>query len=218
MQRFVRRTPALCAARLHFAPFYRISSHRDPRRRAGRHSGLTLTSHAEQIMIQQIVSHTPTYVWALLAFILYRGVLASRDREIAFRRLFIIPAVMLWLSLSSMNEHGALGGGVWGVWALGVVAGAALTWRLGSGAVITVSRAAGTVQQRGSWAPLMLMIAIFATKYTVAVLTAMHPELQQNLVFAAAVTVLFGLFNGVFVGRLARYVAAWMFQPEATAA
>jgi len=125
---------------------------------------------------------------------------------------------MLWLSLSGINEQGALGGGVWGVWALGVVAGAALTWRLGSGAVIAVSRAAGTVQQRGSWAPLMLMIAIFATKYAVAVLTAMRPELQHNLVFAAAVTVLFGLFNGVFVGRLARYVAAWMFQPEATVA
>ena len=33
-------------------------------------------------MIQQIVSHTPVYVWALLAFLLYRGYLASRDREV----------------------------------------------------------------------------------------------------------------------------------------
>ncbi|GJJ01522.1 hypothetical protein RugamoR64_20600 [Duganella rhizosphaerae] len=165
-------------------------------------------------MIQQIVSHTPTYVWALLAFMLYRGVLASRDREIGLRRLFIIPAVMLCLSLSSMNEHGALGAAVWGVWALGVAAGAALTWKLGSGAVIAVNRAAGTVQQRGSWALLMLMIAIFVTKYVVAVLTAMHPDMRQNLVFATAVTVLFGLFNGVLIGRLLRYVAAWMRQPE----
>jgi len=210
--------PALCDARLHFAPFCRISSHRDRRRRAGRHSGVTLTSHAEQIVIQQIVSHTPTYVWALLAFLLYRGVLASRDREISLQKLFIIPAVMLWLSLSSMNVHGAMGGGVWGVWALGVVAGAALTWKLGSGAAIAVNRAAGTVRQRGSWAPLMLMIAIFVTKYAVAVLTAMHPDLRQNLAFAATVTVLFGLFNGVFIGRVARYVAAWMLQSEASAA
>ncbi|MES2160981.1 MAG: DUF6622 family protein [Pseudomonadota bacterium] len=165
-------------------------------------------------MIQQIVSHTPTYVWALLAFLLYRGVLASRDREIALRKLFIIPVVMLWLSLSSMTLHGALGGGVWGVWTLGVAAGAALTWKLGSGAVIAVDRAAGTVRQRGSWAPLMLMIAIFVTKYVVAVTTAMHPELQQNLAFASTVTLLFGLFNGVFIGRVARYMAAWMQQAE----
>ncbi|WP_332844107.1 DUF6622 family protein [Duganella violaceipulchra] len=203
---------------MHFAPFCRVSSHRVPRRCAGGHSGLTLTSHAEPIMIQQIVSHTPTYVWALLAFLLYRGVLASRDREISLQKLFIIPAVMVWLSLSSMNEHGALGGGVWLVWALGVAAGVALVWRLGSGAVIVVNRAAGTVRQRGSWAPLMLMIAIFSTKYVVAVLTAMHPEMQQDLAFAAAVTTMFGLFNGVFIGRMVRYVAAWLLQPEATVA
>jgi len=165
-------------------------------------------------MIAQIVTHTPTYVWALLAFLLYRGALASRDRELAMRALFVIPVVMIGLSLSSMSGHGALGGGVWAVWLLGVLAGAVVTWRLGSGTAIVVDRAAGTVRQRGSWLPLMLMIAIFCTKYAVAVTTAMHPELAQNLLFAATVTLLFGLFNGVFVGRLARYVAAWLAQPE----
>lgn len=169
-------------------------------------------------MIAQIVSHTPTYVWALLAFLLYRGALASRDRELAMRALFVIPAVMIGLSLSSMSGHGVLGGGVWAVWLLGVLAGAVVTWRLGSGIPVVVDRAAGTVLQRGSWAPLLLMIAIFCTKYAVAVTTAMHPELAQNPAFATAVTLLFGLFNGVFVGRLARYVAAWMAQPEPVAA
>lgn len=169
-------------------------------------------------MITQIVSHTPSYVWALLAFLLYRGALASRDREIALRALFVIPAVMIGLSLSSMSGHGALGGGVWAVWGLGVLAGAVLTWRLAGGVPVVVDRAAGTVRQRGSWAPLMLMIAIFCTKYAVAVSTAMHPELQQNPLFASAVTLLFGLFNGVFVGRLARYLAAWFSQPEPIAA
>ncbi|WP_307720826.1 MULTISPECIES: DUF6622 family protein [unclassified Duganella] len=204
----------LCAAGLHFAPCRCISSHREPRRRRARHSGVTLTSHAERIMIAQIVSHTPTYVWALLAFLLYRGALASRDRELAMRALFVIPVVMIGLSLSSMNGHGALGSGVWAMWLLGVLPGVVVTWRLGSGVPIVVDRAAGTVRQRGSWLPLMLMIAIFCTKYAVAVTTAMHPELAQNPLFAATVTLLFGLFNGVFVGRLARYVAAWMAQPE----
>ena len=168
-------------------------------------------------MIQQIVSHTPIYVWALLAFLVYRGVLASRDREIALQKLFIIPVVMMGLSLSGLNAQGALGSGVWAVWTLGMLAGAAATWKLSNGA-IAVDRAAGTVRQRGSWLPLMLMIAIFATKYAVAVLSAMHPELQQMPLFAATVTVLFGLFNGVFVGRLARYVVAWMLPAAPSAA
>lgn len=159
-------------------------------------------------MIQQIISHTPVYVWALLAFLLYRGYLASRDRDISLQKLSIIPVVMLVLTLSGMNGHGALGVGVWGVWAVGMLAGMALTWRLTSGD-IAVDRAAGTVRQRGSWMPLALMVAIFFTKYTVAVVSVMHPELPHSLPFALGVTVLFGVFNGIFIGRMARYVAAY---------
>jgi hypothetical protein len=168
-------------------------------------------------MIQQIISHTPVYVWALLAFLLYRGYLASRDREISLLKLSIIPGVMLVLTLSGMGTHGALGAGVWGVWAVGMLAGVALTWRLTSGD-IAVNRAAGSVHQRGSWMPLALMVAIFVTKYTVAVVSAMHPELPHSLPFALGVTALFGLFNGIFVGRLSRYVAAYARQPAAVVA
>jgi hypothetical protein len=168
-------------------------------------------------MIQQIISHTPVYVWALLAFLLYRGYLASRDREISLLKLSLIPGVMLVLALSGMNARGALGAGVWGVWAVGMLAGAALAWRIASGN-IAVNRAAGTVLQRGSWLPLALMVAIFLTKYTVAVLSVMHPELPHSLPFALGVTTLYGLFNGVFIGRLARYAGAWMSQSSAITA
>jgi hypothetical protein len=168
-------------------------------------------------MIQQIVSHTPTYVWALLAFLLYRGFLASRDRESSMLKVALIPGVMLVLALSGLDTHGALGAGVWGVWAVGMLAGSALSWRLTSGD-LAVNRAAGTILQRGSWLPLALMVAIFLTKYTVAVLSAMHPELPHSLPFALGVTSLYGLFNGVFLGRLARYASAWLRPAGAIAA
>jgi hypothetical protein len=164
-------------------------------------------------MIQQIVSHTPTYVWALLAFLVYRGVLAARDREVAFTKLFIIPAVMLAISFAGINGHGVLGAGIWGVWLTGMLAGAALTWLAGKEPLV-VNRGAGTVLQRGSWMPLTMMLTVFATKYVLAVMSAMHPELQGRLVFVVVVGVLFGLFNGFFVGRLLRYVAAYLRQPS----
>lgn len=168
-------------------------------------------------MIQQIVSHTPVYVWALLGFLLYRGYLASRDREVSLLKLSVIPVVMLALSLSGISANGALGGGVWGVWAVGMLAGMALVWRLTSGD-IAVDRASGTIHQRGSWLPLALMVAIFFTKYTVAVVSAMHPELPHSLPFAVGVTALYGVFNGVFIGRLARYAGAWLRRADAVAA
>ena len=168
-------------------------------------------------MIQQIVSHTPVYVWALLAFLIYRGWLASQDRETSLRKVALIPLVMVGLSVTSINGNGPLGDGVWGLWALGAVASAAAIWQF-SRREIMVNRAAGTVLQRGSWMPLALMVAIFVTKYTVAVMSAMHPELPHSVPFAASVALLYGVFNGLFLGRLARYAAAWQRQPGAVAA
>jgi hypothetical protein len=168
-------------------------------------------------MIQQIVSHTPVYVWALLAFLIYRGWLASQDRETSLRKVALIPLVMVGLSLTSINGNGPLGDGVWALWALGAVASAAAIWQF-SRREIMVNRAAGTVLQRGSWMPLVLMVAIFVTKYAVAVMSAMHPELQHSVPFAASVALLYGVFNGVFLGRLARYAAALLRQPVAVAA
>ncbi|MYM24979.1 hypothetical protein GTP46_20315 [Duganella sp. FT135W] len=153
----------------------------------------------------------------MLAFLLYRGYLASQDRDISLQKLAIIPGVMLVLALTSINPHGVLGEAVWAAWAAGVAVAVALVWSLSKGE-ISVNRAAGTVFQRGSWAPLMLMIAIFITKYTVGVMTAMHPEVVHSLPVSLGVTVLYGLFNGVFIGRLSRYAAAYLRQPAGVVA
>ena len=165
-------------------------------------------------MIQQIISHTPTYVWALLAFLVYRGVAAAKDREVALGKLFIIPVVMLVISLAGINGHGLLGAAAW---LAGMLASVVIVWATGKGGIV-VNRAAGTVLQRGSWAPLVLMVAIFVTKYTVAVMSAMHPELQHQMPFVVAVSGLFGVFNGVFIGRVLACVAAYVRQPAAALA
>lgn len=168
-------------------------------------------------MLQQIISHTPVYVWALLAFLLYRGYLAASDREVGLRNLFIIPAVMLFLSVSSMDQRFGESPLVWTCWLAGVAASAVLAWGLMRGP-ISVNRDAGTVLQRGSLVPLALMLSIFVTKYAIAVLLAINPAAGRNSAVAVAICTLFGVFNGIFLGRLGRYVAAYLRQPAASAA
>lgn len=168
-------------------------------------------------MIANILAHTPLYVWALLAFLLYRGMAAMRDRESSLFKLALLPVAMLLLTLSGMDGHTALGEGVWAVWASAALSGAILTWKaLGDGAYVA-NRAVGTIFQRGSKVPLMLMIAIFSSKYAVGVFSAMHADAHQSLLFMGVTTCLFGLFNGVFLGRLARCLAAWSRQPAVAA-
>lgn len=160
-------------------------------------------------MLQQIVSHTPVYVWAILGFLVFRGVAASRTRVVTYRSLFIMPVVMLVLALTSLMgrfEGGAL---LAGAWCAAMAAGAALAWRFSDGQVAGVDRAAGTVQLRGSWSPLALMMAVFLGKYVVGAALGMNPALAHHTGFALAACVLFGLCNGVFNGRLLRCIAAY---------
>jgi len=158
-------------------------------------------------MLLQILSHTPVYVWAILAFLLYRGLAASQDRVLSYRSVFIIPAVMLALGWQSVAKGFGVDTLAGAAWLLGMLAATALAW-LRSGPV-AVDRAAGTVMQRGSWMPLALMLAIFCTKYAVAVALSVAPALSGDARFALPVCLGFGLFNGVFLGRLLRTVAAW---------
>ncbi|AKU20446.1 hypothetical protein MJ904_24400 [Massilia sp. MB5] len=158
-------------------------------------------------MLQQTLSHTPFYVWAILSFLLYRGVAASKDRVLSYRSAFIIPCVMLVLSWQSVARGFGLESPSGVAWCGGVLIGAALAWV--RCAQVIVDRAAGTVMQRGSWMPLTLMMAIFCSKYAVAVALAMQPALSGNLRFALPVCLGFGLFSGVFLGRLLRTVVAW---------
>ena len=160
-------------------------------------------------MLIHILNHTPLYVWAILAFLLYRGVAAMHERELAVRTLCIIPAVMLVLSLQDIAAKFGFDGLAPFAWAAGAVASMALTWFLG-GSRIAAGSTPGSVRVRGSRAPLAMMLAVFCTKYAASVWLAMHPQAHQATPFVAVVCGLFGAFNGYFLGRLARDLWAWM--------
>jgi hypothetical protein len=57
---------------------------------------------------------------------------------------------------------------------------------------------------RGSVMPLILMLAIFLTKYITSVVLVIQPQLAHQLAVAGAICLVFGVFNGVLLGRLAR--------------
>jgi hypothetical protein len=171
-------------------------------------------------MLQQIASHTPVYVWAILGLIAVRGIAASRGRAVSYRSLFIVPAVMLALGLTSVAGRSQDGAVLAVAWLAAMAAGMALAWRWSGGQVAAVDRAARTVRLRGSWMPLVLMMAVFIGKYAVAAATGMEPALARNTAFAVASCTFFGLCNGVFMGRLLRCIAAFhaFAAPQARAA
>jgi hypothetical protein len=155
-------------------------------------------------MLQQILTHTPLWVWAVLAFLLYRGLLASADRDIALKRVFVIPVVMFALALQGIvSGFGAVPVAA-PVWLACMLAGTALAWRAFDHDRIRIDAARRMIFQRGSWTPLLLMMGVFCTKYAVGVALSLQPGLAQQLWFAISVCTLYGLFNGIFLGQALR--------------
>eukprot|EP01133_Synstelium_polycarpum_P021749 gene21749-26126_t len=160
-------------------------------------------------MLQHIFSHTPLYVWAILGFLVYRGVLASRAREVSLRKLCIIPLVMLALSLSGVHGSFGFAGMAPYAWVAGALGGAALAWSLTDARAIVAIPARSSVQRPGSWLPLILMMCIFCMKYAVAVTLAIAPAYAHAAGFIVPVCLAYGCFSGLFLGGLLLTVAVY---------
>lgn len=155
-------------------------------------------------MILQILQRTPPWVFVLFAVLLVLGVLQSRTRALGRARVAMMPAIFLPLSL-------------WGVWnAFGPELLAFAAWLAAVGTAVLLNRHFRAPRQvsyapdtrqfhvAGSWVPLALMMAIFFTRYAIAVATAMQPALKTTPIFAAAVGFAYGLMSGTFLARALR--------------
>jgi hypothetical protein len=159
-------------------------------------------------MILQILQRTPPWVFVLFAVLLLLGVLQSRSREIGRARVALMPAIFLPLSL-------------WGVWStFGPQALAFGAWVAAVGAAVLINRYTRVPRQvsyapetrlfhvAGSWTPLAMMMAIFFTRYVIAVSLAMQPSLKTMPLFAAGVGAAYGLMSGSFLARAVRILGA----------
>ena len=161
-------------------------------------------------MLNQLLTHTPVYVWIILAILVWRGLVERREREVAPRRLVVVPLLMLALALSDIVARFEGASLALPAWALSCAGAALAVRRFGRSRVAGtgVSQLAHRVRLRGSVTPLLLMMAIFAVKYALAVALALRPGALREPAFALAVCACLGVFNGVFLGRLVLDMAA----------
>ncbi len=155
-------------------------------------------------MIVEIVRHTPVWVFAVFVALVGLGARQLRPGGLSLTRLALTPIVMGSLSLYGvLSTFGSQSAAVFG-WAAMVVAGlcAGLTMPPRTGVQYSADTRSFTVP--GSAVPLVLMMAIFLTKYATAVLFAFHPELRATTVVALGVGVASGVMSAVFIARAFR--------------
>ena len=178
---------------------------------------LNLIVHQPQALAQ-IVQQTPTWVWGLLAALLWLGASQLFDRTAGLRRVLLMPLAMTGFSaygLASAFSSSAHAGAAVGAWLLIAAAAATLALWLQpkAPAGARYDSAARRFHLPGSAMPLALIVGIFLVKYFVGVELALQPALARDGTFALQIAVLYGLFNGLFVARAFRL---WRLVPRPT--
>lgn len=152
-------------------------------------------------MLMNIVSHTPGWVWALLAGLLVLGVLQSRTRRLAPWQLLALPLALLGLGVSRMA-------GSFAAQPLSLAA-----WALAFGLALQASRhrpaQAGTVWEPssrrltvpGSWVPMTFIVCIFVLRYGTSIALALAPDWATAPVVVVTLGAIFGALSGGLLGR-----------------
>jgi hypothetical protein len=157
-------------------------------------------------VVVAILSHTPTYVWAILAALVVLGSLQLRRQRMSRTRLLVAPVAMGALSLWSVTAAFGATPAVVLAWLLGMglawLANRTLRWPRGVG-----SDGDAFVVPGSAW-PLALMLAIFALRYAVAVSLVFHPEWRVEPVFALPMALFYGVLSGMFTARAVRILTS----------
>lgn len=150
--------------------------------------------------ILNVISHTPPWVWLILAGVTLMGLLQTRQHTVSGLRVLIQPmalgSVSLWSTAGAFGWHLT----VQPMWLVGLAMGLALNRALILPRSVR-ALADGRFTIAGSWVPLALMLSIFALRYVAAASLAIVPTLHHEPAFAAAVSLLYGLPTGLLVGR-----------------
>jgi hypothetical protein len=152
----------------------------------------------------QILTHTPRWVFVLFALLLVLGVQQLSPREVALRRVVLLP-----LAMGALSFYGLLS-------AFGTQPAALLAWAAcavgAAGSLLGRPLPRGLrydAQERrlsvpGSAVPLALMMGVFFTKYAVGVILSQAPQLAHTAAFALPCAAVYGVFSGLFAGRALR--------------
>jgi hypothetical protein len=160
-------------------------------------------------MLLTIVLHTPTWVWMLLAALIWLGASQMFARRAGLRRVLLMPIAMAVFSAWGMGS--AFGAAsqiveILAVWLGTACAVAALSLWLHRSAPAGTRYDAATEQLHlpGSGWPMLLILGIFLVKWAVGVELALQPPLAYDNAFALHSALVYGVFNGVFAARTGR--------------
>lgn len=149
----------------------------------------------------QILIHTPAWVFALLAGLLAFGLVQTKNRKANRFAAYLLPVGMVALSLAGIQSSFGLKLVPVALWVTGFALVSFIGYRFFRDGRIAFDPDSNVFYIPGSWTPLMVMMAIFFTKYLFAVMQALNPDAASSPALAMALSLAYGCFSGYFSSR-----------------
>jgi len=157
--------------------------------------------------ISNILVHTPLWVFAVFAFLMWVGLQALSPRTLSIWRLLITPAIFITWGVESIVVRSLSSPILVVDWSATLAIGAAIAWTTSRLDNVGIDRQRGTVSFPASALPLIRNLLIFSAKYVLGVAAAMMPAWRPELaLWDIAVS---GASAGYFLGWLARFALAY---------
>jgi hypothetical protein len=147
----------------------------------------------------EVIKRTPFIVWGILALLITRGLNATKDGEISFAKMLIMPLAFIIWGLEKLLFHFqylniALICYVFTA-GIGSFAGYVLYSRFRG-----IYKKEGVFYRTGSYLSLVIILVNFFIKYSLNVVLAIQPDLHRNLDFNIIYSVVCGFSVGLFLG------------------
>ena len=152
-------------------------------------------------IISQIVSGTPFYVWIIFIVLLKRGIKASKDGELSFSKMFIMPSIFIVWGLEKLFTGFSYLGTSMIYYTIFMCLGILMSYFLYS-RYRTLYIKDGSLCRTGSYLPMAIMMTNFFVKYLLNVAMNVNPLLCNTLSFNILYALLSGFSVGLFIGGI----------------
>lgn len=156
----------------------------------------------------KIITNIPLFVWPLFAILLIGGLKARKTNLVPLKVLLLIPAAFLGWSLVTFFGRYADNPLAIFLWILCLVVGFFIGFSHIQRLHPRCDKQKKMIEMPGSWIPLVLSMSIFTAKFSIGMMRATRPHLEDSMLFLGLEifsSFILGIFAGRGMGSFLRY-------------
>lgn len=150
----------------------------------------------------QTVADTPWWVFVLFLSLVYMALAATKARVITLHQLFLLPFVLLTLSIIAAYTILPLTWNDLFFWLTSMLGGSGFGWIQFKVSNVHAIKKTNHLHLPGTWTVLIFVLILFFIKYNMGYLTLNDPAAFKAPSYRTFIVSVYGLFMGLSLGRL----------------